>query len=299
MIVAILAIVYHSSRTMHWVVVGLAIDTIIRVLYGLNASPTGMIANLLLANIGVNPKIGAGAPKQFGAFLTVILTAIAIALFFTGAEVGGAVLMGFVAALLALEGVLGLCCGTALLDWAINRGYISGAVYKIYHSTREHTVASLNSSHLCSAETQAEPTVIVVSDGTPSATDLKYKVKTGKPAFHPIKYIHAGYFDMPHAVMGLAIVWKVAASVFDAPPIVWQIVAYIAAVVFTSYVVLFALRLALYPRKVIKDYTNVAKAGAFSQITISFMLMGVVAQDHFRNLATVRLLLHIARYATL
>lgn len=131
-IYAIFCIGFYDHRPTQWVVLALAIDYLIRVIYGEAVSLLGAIATLLLCRS--TPNYTCGAPRQFAASCNLLLTTLAAALFISGeGQIGGNIVLAAVVVTTGLEGITGThTTGCYLFHWAIKLGIIPTSVYSPY-----------------------------------------------------------------------------------------------------------------------------------------------------------------------
>lgn len=90
-IMAVVIVGTHFYPGAKWAALALALDYVLRFCFGGAYSVGGTIASAILANYPA--AFFAGPPKQFAAFCGLFMTTFSAALFISGEEVGGAVVM--------------------------------------------------------------------------------------------------------------------------------------------------------------------------------------------------------------
>ena len=129
-IYCILCIGFYTRPPTKWAVLALAIDYLMRLIYGASYSVIGAVAAMMLAN--VPPKFACGPPKQFAALCGLFFSTFAAGLYIGNRENGGAVLLGLLTGAALLEGLLDFCLGCWMFGMAIGMGIVSPAVYSPY-----------------------------------------------------------------------------------------------------------------------------------------------------------------------
>lgn len=110
--VAIAIIVLRNTAAGRWLAVATLIDFLLRFTAGSQASPLGVISIAAVARM--RPVWGAGAPKQFAAFVGICFASAGVAATWADPseeKVGAAVVWAVLAFFAALEGFLNFCAG--------------------------------------------------------------------------------------------------------------------------------------------------------------------------------------------
>jgi len=98
-ITSILCVIFYNENNTQWVVVGLMVDFIFRLLFGSSLSIIGMFAVFIVSIIRKNspPDLRAGPPKQFAAVCGVFFSSLASGLYLGNQRIGGAVVLAALA----------------------------------------------------------------------------------------------------------------------------------------------------------------------------------------------------------
>jgi len=298
-IVCILGIIFRDETWGQFLVVGLLVDFISRMLIGSYASLLGMLATLLTSPL--KPDFRPGPPKQFAGACGTFFSAVTVGLFFGGETTGGAIVLGLLMGAAAMEAFLDFCLGCLFFGWGIRFGIIPEHIYSIHNNTCAEIKHSWDYLNL---DSKAEKPEWMDTD-LHSKIALKYKSKKTdeytKDDFHVIRNMQVSYFAMPMSIAGLAVAWKVASfwlegflqalvpgtlflgpfTVFSlASSTAWyQTFAIVAAIIFCTLLLLYMARAMIYPRKCLKEWQCPLRSGGFGMITITLMLFAFLVYD--------------------
>jgi len=288
-----LAIGYRHEDWSKWLVLFLAIDFFTRMLVGSSLSVLGMIATVLSSPF--TPDFRAGPPKQFAACCGVMFSAIACGCYFADFADWGAFVLGLLAGAAGMEGFLDFCLGCLFFSWGVRFKLIPNDVYRIFTNSQEETRnawAYANKSIGPEKPSRVPPT-------TDSKIALTYKKKSDEYILEDRRFVghmQVGYFSVPMSLSGLAVAWKLATTWSDewarslgfdegafgqlnAHSEIWQTLGVCAAFVFCALFVLYLLRLALYPKKCLKEWQCPLRSNGFGMVSISIMLFAFLLYD--------------------
>ena len=291
-VLSVLSAVYYEDEIGSYLAVFLLIDFITRFVVGSSMSVLGMIATVITASFV--PSFKPGPPKQFAALCGVCFSAVAVACYFTGHEVWGAVVVAMLAGASGLEGFVGFCLGCLFYSWGIQFGLIPDYVYRIYTSSRQEIVDSWNYLNV-ETKNAVAPEPVFVDSKNPIA--LKYKKKSDDwtlQDFHLVRNMQVTYFAMPLSLSGLASALKIGANNWGAtsfPGIAlstekeflesryWEVVSIISATVFVLMTILYGIRLIKHPAKCKTEWDCPLRSPSFGTWTITMMLLAFLFYD--------------------
>lgn len=281
MIISIIAIIWRNHRWAQFLMLGLFIDSVLRLIYGAGGSVIGQAARLLASPL--TPRFVPGMPKQFAAFAAVTLSGLA-ALFFllTGFDpdnITGSIFAGILAFFAFLEFSIDFCAGCWMFGLAVKYKVLPRNIYALAINTKPEAIYTYKelTQHLdlFPVERVTRP----FPGHNPTSIDLNYKTKTddhSRQAFHPIKYMAVGHFNVSLAWTGLATLWKIASlpnsgmHISETTSLVFQVVA---TVIFCVQLILYLAKFILYPQKVKKEWMCPLRSNAFVVPPICTMLL--------------------------
>ena len=126
----IFCVAFFNRPATKYAVLGLAIDFLLRIIFGSGFSPVGMVGAALVAPF--DPIFAAGAPKQFAACCGFFMSALSAALLLSGQELGGTIVVGMLIFPASLEGVFDFCLGCWMFGMAIDYNLIPASIYRPY-----------------------------------------------------------------------------------------------------------------------------------------------------------------------
>ena len=130
MIYCILCVAFYDRRGTKYAVLGLAIDFVLRVVFGSGSSPIGMVGAALMSPF--NPIYSAGAPKQFAACCGTFMSVLSAGLLLGGQELAGTIVIGALIFPTGLEGIFDFCLGCWMFGIAISLNIVPPSVYRPY-----------------------------------------------------------------------------------------------------------------------------------------------------------------------
>lgn len=281
---------FYSRRATPWAVLGLAIDFLLRLTLGGHMSVGGMVAAMFLAR--VEPRFIAGPPKQFAAFCGLFFSVFGAGLFLGGAPAGGAVIIAMLMCAAGLEGLFDICLGCLIFGKAIKFNIIDKGIYRpylnlvdyrkwMYHfSNARHKFPDAHREHVLLPWQERE---------TPADLIRKNRIETEfkNSDVDIIRHARVDLFSVPMTIAALAYVFKLTDGSNDAVRFntsgAYQTLAIIAVIIFCLLLLLYCLRLALYPRKVLKEWHHPVTGNMFSVISISITLFGLLLLPHSDN----------------
>jgi glutaredoxin-related protein len=314
----ILGIIFREERWGWWLTAYLLLDFTCRFLAGGTASLLTQLAALAVSPFErgtlLRPQFKPGPPKQFAASVGVLFTTAATALYFNGQYAAGAAVLGALAGAAALEGFFDFCLGCVFFGFAVQLRIVPDYVYRIASNTLQETKTTWEYTQLPSgapAPVRKEP-ADAGADAAPVA--LRYKVKSAewtKDDFHVVRNMQVQYFAMPMGIAGLGVAFKMASRwtanwavatleaagvtgaslpvVFYAQPRWWHTFGIAGAIVYCILMLLFLARVALFPRKVAKEWSCPWRGNAFALISANMLLFAFLVYDlHPRAAAAQR-----------
>jgi tellurite resistance protein len=290
----ILGIIYRTHRWGWWITAFLLLDFSSRFAFGGAASLLSQIASLLVApfenSTKLRPEFKPGPPKQFAASCGIAFTATATALYFNGYYIVGAIILGLLSGAAGLEGFIDFCVGCFFFGYALKFKMVPTYVYAIATNTLEETKLAWEYMFLPSGA----PAPVKAGD---ESSALRYKIKSAewtKDDYSIIRNMQAAYFAIPMGIGGLAVAFKIASPwthswariaaympkhMVFAQPEWWQVFGVAAAVAYCLLLLLFIARLALFPRKVAKEWACPWRSNAFALLPACLFLFSFLIYD--------------------
>jgi tellurite resistance protein len=285
-IICILCIGFYNRPVTRWAVLGLAIDYLIRVVYGANYSVVGSAAGMLLAN--TPPRFACGPPKQFAAMCGLFFSVFAAGLFVGGIPSGGAVLLGLLAGAATLEGVLDFCLGCWMFSHAIAWKIVSPAVYSPYlnllasrkwayeFSVKEHNVPrAINEHVLLEGQTNATPVDLIRKNRLETESKLR--------DVNLVRNTRVDFFAVPMTVSALSFIYYSAFSADFETESTYKALGVFAACLFVLLSMIYGVKALLFPQKVVKEWRHPLSGNFFSTISITFIIEGIVLMPSGTN----------------
>ncbi|KXZ47349.1 hypothetical protein GPECTOR_36g72 [Gonium pectorale] len=292
-VICLLVAIYYKETAAHWVMGGLMVECVARLLGGSNAGPLGGLSQLVTAvadQFGSRPKFVGGAPKQFASFCAVMFGALAFFFFLVSDHEGKLVNVGLaftcafgMAAL--LDSVVDFCLGCWMFGLMIRFGLVSDTVYQTFIDSKaevEYTYDDMNKRL-----NEGAPQILIrhFDDANPLVIDYKYKTKTDdmtREDFHPIKHVKLTHFVMHLGFVGLACAWNAADPVHSGlgvPAAVWYSVGIASAIWYFLWVVLYLLKMVMYPRKVAKELAHNINGNCFALPWVTLVLFAFIERE--------------------
>jgi hypothetical protein len=124
----------------------------------------------------------------------------------------------------------------------------------MHNNTRQETIYTWNYMFTRLREGKPEHISAPTPGHAPSPIDLQYKVKTDEMTredFHLIKHIGTPYFAMCLGLSGLALAFRTFTRLHDGiSKYVWEVLGMLSGIIFGLMLILYLLKIVLYPRKV-------------------------------------------------
>lgn len=289
---SVLGIIYRTHRWGWWVTAFLLLDFVSRFAFGGAASLLSQIAAVLVAPFEngtmLRPQFKPGPPKQFAAACGIAFSATATALYFNGYYIAGAVILGLLAGAAGLEGFVDYCVGCVFFGLGVKLKLVPAYVYAIATNTLEETKLAWEYVFLPSGA----PAPVKAGDASSS---LRYKIKSAewtKDDFSIVRNMQVAYFSIPMGIGGLAVAFKIAsawtlsfagaampAHMVFAQPEWWQVFGVAAAVAYLLLLLLFLARIALFPRKVAKEWACPWRSNTFALLPACLFLFSFLVYD--------------------
>jgi tellurite resistance protein len=278
---------FYDRLTTPWAVLALAIDFLLRLVYGSSCSVIGMVAVMLCSRY--HPVYSAGPPKQFASACGTLMAIWAAGLYIAGYDSGGAVIIVALAIATGAEGFFDFCFGCLFFGMFLRAGLISKTLYVPYlnfvnvrkwawfYTNAKDDYPKAESERLL-MPWQTEPTSADLI--RKNRLDTEYKLRD----FDPIRHCRVDFFSIPMAICALALAWKFAGNdvtKFDTYR-TYQALAIISVIVFFPLLILYVLRIFMYPKKVIKEWNHPVTGNFFSSLSIYSVILGIcwLADDH-------------------
>lgn len=301
LVVAILCVALYNYPATKWVALGLAIDYLLRLVFGGSYSLAGQFAAAALVNM--KPKWSAGPPKQFAAFCGLFMSTVGALLFLLDIPIGGAVMFAGLSGAASLETFFDFCLGCWIFGHGIALGIISPQVYRPYLTERDSRIWGYNFVHaknkfdtpakvpiLVTGQTYADPVTIMRKE----RNEVEYKFA------HPdvIGHSEVSLFLIPTAVAMLAFQFQLvghgASNIFDGTDfaewgtmVPYQVLYVLSVVLIGIISILYLLKTALHWQKVVKEWNNPLQGNAFIAIPVCLILYGVMYVDRDKDFAAV------------
>ena len=306
MIYAVLCVGFYNHRATKWAVLGIAIDYFLRIIFGSASSPIGMAGTLLASPL--KPVFVAGQPKQFAACCGFFMTALSAALYLSGQQLGGVIMIALLIPPAGMEGILNFCLvrvppflppslltipcavqGCWMFGLAIDFKLIPPTIYEPYINYRAlrswayhfnndgvtYPVAT-NEHVLLPGQTESTPVDLIRKD----RLEPQYKNQD-----YSVRHVTVDLFAVPMTGAALALCFMQVADLGDSShPLsrhwgtktVYEVLAIAASVFFGLISIAYLVRLFLWPKKACKEWHHPVYGNFFSAITISLTLFGML-----------------------
>lgn len=126
----IFCVIFFEREGTKYAVLGLALDFLLRLVFGSGSSPVGMVGAAMATPF--NPVLAAGPPKQFAALCGLCMSGLSATLLLSGQRLAGTIVVGALILPAGLEGIFDFCLGCWMFGIAISFNLISPAVYRPY-----------------------------------------------------------------------------------------------------------------------------------------------------------------------
>lgn len=296
-IISILCIAFYNENNTQWVVVGLMVDFLLRLLFGSSVSIIGMFAVMIVSVIrrGLPPDLRTGAPKQFATSCGVFFSSFAAGLYLGNQRIGGAVVLAALAGAASLEAFLDFCFGCFFFGKFISYGLVSPSVYRASINLKQDKKWAWRYGY---GNTTTYPVAVnehVMLLGQTEETEIdlvrknRFETEYKNQDFNVLKFTRIDYFSIPMSIVTLAYAFNlltgkglitsdnsVAFNFGYGYSQVSLALGIISAVIFVSLGILYLLKLAMYRNKVWKEWNNPTSGNLFSAISISLCLYGIL-----------------------
>lgn len=283
-IVCIFCVAFYRRSATPWVMLALALDYLVRLVYGASHSAVGAIAQMIL--VPVDAKFMAGPPKQFAAFCGLFFSTFSAALYISGFDVGGAVVAAALMGASGLEGAFDICLGCIFFGLAISFKIVSPLVYTPYlnmvddrkwaysYVTTKHDFPKAHNEHvMMDGQTENTPVDLVRKD----RLEFEYKLRD----FDMVRHCRVDFFFIPMALAAMSFAFKITdnetSDVIElGTGIAHQVLAILSVIIFGLLGFLYILRALMYPQKVIKEWHHPIFGNFFSAFSICITLFGIL-----------------------
>jgi len=270
MCICVLCVAFWEEPQTRFVVLGLAIDFFMRLLFGGLISPIGVVSNLVV--IHQKPLYGCGPPKQFAALCGFTMSALSAALLLSGEQLGGTIVIGMLIAPTGAEGVFDFCLGCWIFAHAIRLKIVSPSVYRPYLNLKGDKKWAYNFMNEQPKQEQAEKKHLLLPNQVEELpVDLIRKVRIETEyKFQDVDYVkHAKVelFAWPLTLAALSFVFKLTFdgfyNVYKGKMLaVWHTgrvykgLGIVSAFLFCAISILYLLRFYKYPIRCLRSSTT-------------------------------------------
>jgi len=292
MIYAILCVGFYNRRETKWFVLAIAIDYFLRIIFGGNGAPIGMIANVIVAPFP--PVFSAGPPKQFAACCGWFMTALSAALYLSGQQLGGVIMIAMLIPPAGMEGILDFCLGCWMFGMAIKFKIVPPSIYRPflnYYPAKKwaydfanipnNSLEHVESTHvLLPGQTQETPVDLIRKD----RVETEYKNQDAS-----IRHVTVDYYAFPLAVSALALVFKTTADGGRSPSgdivaqwgtkKIFQALGIASGIVFGLITLAYLFKAVMWFKKIRKEWIHPVYGNFFSAITMCLTIFGVLLFD--------------------
>jgi len=278
-IVCILCIGFYQRPVTTWPVLALAIDYLLRMVYGANHSVVGSCAAMLLAN--KTPRFVCGPPKQFAAMCGLFFATFAAGFYIGGMPSGGAVLLGLLTGAALLEGVFDFCVGCWMFSLAISFKMVSPAVYSPNLNLVPHMKWAYDfSKQAYNAPRAVNEHVLLPGQTNQTPVDLirKNRLETESKLndINLVRNTRIDFFAIPMTVSALGFMFMMAFRADFETESTYKALGVCSACLFVLLCLIYAIKFIVFPQKVVKEWRNPLTGNMFSAVSITLILEGIL-----------------------
>jgi tellurite resistance protein TehA-like permease/glutaredoxin-related protein len=292
-VICILGVVFRTHLWARYMILGLAVENVLRFFFGAGPSPLAQLARCGAALM--KPHFKPGVPKQFaaecGSFMAIVSTIFLFTSGFDHREIIPACFLSVYACLAFAEAAFDFCMGCVMFGWLVQFGILDKNVYAVGIATKPE--AEYTYAEATKIVELAEPERVRLQyPGKPaSVIDVKYKVKTNdhdRQVVDIFKHVKIAHFNMILGFCGLAVLWRLAAipsiggaaglSISNAPGDVFVIISVILYAIFGG---LYMVKLFKYPNKVAKEWMCPLRSNSFAVPPACLVLIAFAVNDRF------------------
>ena len=213
-IICLLCIAFRGLWVTPWVTLALAVDYLLRFIFGGDISLLAMIGAVLTARL--EPDFRTGPQKQFAAGIGLFFAIFGAGFYLAGEDYrdAGAVLLGVLMGAAALEFVFDICLGCIIFGWLIDWGLVSTSInqasinlvndkkwsWNFAFNDKNVYPPAFNQRYMC----EGQPSPLEIDLVRKERDETEYKNND----FHLIKHTKVEYFGMPMGIAALALVYK-------------------------------------------------------------------------------------------
>ena len=192
-IICIIAIIFRKHVWAHYMVLGLMLENLARLIFGTGPSPLGQISRCIA--VFLKPSFRPGIPKQFavgcGTFMSVVATIFLFTSGFDPEEIIPALFLAVYALLSTLESGIGFCMGCVIFGFMVKLNILSKDVYNVGISSKPEMEYTYEEAVKWLPDLPEEEIIRISYPGKPpSIIDVFYKTKSNdhdKQSFNIIK----------------------------------------------------------------------------------------------------------------
>ncbi|KAL4449458.1 hypothetical protein ABPG77_007102 [Micractinium sp. CCAP 211/92] len=298
-VVCILAIIWRTHTWAHYLVLGLALDNLGRLLFGAGPSPLAQAARCGAALL--KPSFRPGVPKQFASacatFMSVVATVFMFLSGFDHQEIIPSIFLGMYGFLAALEAGIDFCMGCVMFSWAVKFGLIPKEVYTVGIATKPEAEYTYEEAVKRLDLPEPQKVRIGYPGKPPSTIDVKYKTKLNdhdRQSWSVIKHTKITLFNAVLGVCGLAAVWRAAslpvvggAAGLSIPSTTGDVLAIMAVVLLGLLSFMYAAKAFFQPNKVRKEWQCPLRSNAFVIPPASLVLVAFCTAGRFGGATTL------------
>ncbi|PSC71350.1 C4-dicarboxylate ABC transporter [Micractinium conductrix] len=295
----ILGIVWRTHTWAHYLILGLAVDGVGRVLFGPGPSPIAQVARCGAAFM--TPKYRPGVPKQFAAACgTFMATAAAVFMFTSGydpEEFIASCILGMYAALAFLEASIDFCMGCVMFGWAVKFGMVPPTVYSVGIAAKPEAEYTYEEAVKRLDLPDPQPVRLHYPGKPPSAVDIRYKTKLNdhdRQSFNVLKHTKIAHFNAVLGLCGLAVVWRAAslpaiggAAGLSVSNTVGDVLTIIAVAAYCLMCMLYLAKACLHANKVCKEWFCPLRSNSFVIPPAALVLIAFCTAGRFDNATTL------------
>ncbi len=298
-VICILGVVFRTHLWAKYMILGLAVENVLRFFFGSGPSPLAQFARCGAALL--KPHFKPGVPKQFaaicGSFMAIVSTIFLFVSGFDSQEIIPACFLSVYACLAFAEAAFDFCMGCVMFGWLVKFGILNKNVYAVGISTKpeaEYTFAEATKI----VELNEPERVTLQYPGKPaSRIDVTYKVKTNdhdRQVVNVFKHVKITHFNIVLGLMGLSVLWRMAAmktigvaAGITVSSTFGDVFSIISVVVFGIFGSLYLVKLFKYPNKVNKEWMCPLRSNMFAVPPACLVLLAFTINGRFPNADTL------------
>lgn len=273
-----------------WLVLALAVEFFFRLVFGGNYGIISGLAGAIVAPYP--PKFIAGPSKQFAMFCGFFMSAMSAGFFLGDQREAGLAFIAGLAGASGLEGFLDFCLGCWMFGWGIKLGFLTPSLYRphlnlmedkkwanAYKNIKTPYYKAINEHYLLPGQFEETPVDLV--------RKVRHETEYKNQDYDVIRHTRIDFFAIPMSIAALALVFRLPGDMayngpFNEPIATWgthrvhQGIYIGAVVIFLVLLVIYLLKIMLYPKKVVKEWNNPVMGNFFATVTITVSLFAIL-----------------------